>query len=225
MRILVVEDDLETSEFIGDGLTEAGHAVTYATLGDHGLRLAATQSFDVLIVDRMLPRMDGLTLIRELRGAEIVTPAICLTALGGVEDRVVGLEAGADDYLVKPFELSELLARINALARRSGLASKSTTIRVADLELSQITRKVFRGGRMIDLLPREFALLELLMQNAGRVVTRSMLLKHVWDFHFEPKTSLVETHISRLRTKIDRPFDLVLLHTIRGRGYKIDEEG
>jgi two-component system, OmpR family, response regulator len=223
MRILLIEDDPETSAYIREGLTSAGHAVALAARGDTGLQLAATGSFDVLIIDRMLPRMDGLTLIKALRVAAIETPVLCLTALGGVEDRVNGLEAGADDYLAKPFEFTELLARINALTRRSGRAAKETKMRVADLELDQITRKVTRGGKGIDLLPREFALLELLMQNAGKIVTRAMLLKHVWDFHFEPKTSLVETHMSRLRTKIDRPFEVSLLHTVRGRGYRLDE--
>lgn len=223
MRILLIEDDGETAAFIGDGLTSAGHAVTFAGKGDVGLQLAATGFFDVMIVDRMLPRLDGLSLIKQLRLASIETPALCLTALGGVEDRVTGLEAGADDYLAKPFEFSELLARVNALARRSNKSPNITRLRVADLELDQITRKVTRGGVGLDLLPREFALLELLMQNAGRVVTRAMLLKHVWDFHFEPKTSLVETHMSRLRSKIDRPFDVSLLQTIRGRGYRLDD--
>lgn len=225
MRILLIEDDPETSAFIGEGLTNAGHEVRYAARGDLGLQLAAVEPFDILIVDRMLPKMNGLTLIMELRRARIETPALCLTALGGVEDRVSGLEAGADDYLVKPFEMTELMARVNALARRSSKSSKDPTLRVSDLELNLITRKVTRAGTVIDLLPREFALLELLMQNSGRVVTRAMLLKHVWDFHFEPKTSLVETHMSRLRTKIDRPFGLSLLHTVRGKGYRLDEAG
>lgn len=223
MRILVIDDDAETSEFIAEGLTAAGHTVAVAANGTEGLQLAATAAFDLLIVDRMLPKLDGLTLIKELRLANIETPVICLTALGGVEDRVNGLEAGADDYLVKPFEFSELLARVNALVRRSSRTAKDITLKVADLELNQITRKVARGGIAIELLPREFALLDILMQNAGRVVTRAMLLRHVWDFHFEPKTSLVETHMSRLRAKIDRPFDVPLLHTIRGRGYRLYE--
>ena len=223
MRVLVIEDDPETAEFIAQGLIHAGHTVSVANRGDIGLKMAATEPFDVLVVDRMLPRMDGLTLIRELRDATIETPVVCLTALGGVEDRVSGLEAGADDYLIKPFEFSELLARINALLRRTSRTTKETIFRVGDLELNQITRKVNRGGKVIDLLPREFTLLEILMQNSGRIVTRSMLLKHVWDFHFEPKTSLVETHVSRLRAKIDRPFDVPLLHTIRGKGYRLYE--
>ena len=189
--------------------------------GDVGLKIAATGSFDILVVDRMLPQMDGLTLIRELRYASIETPVVCLTALGGVEDRVNGLEAGADDYLIKPFEFSELLARINALFRRTSRMAKDTIFKVADLELNQISRIVSRGGKVIDLLPREFALLEILMLNSERVVTRSMLLRHLWDFHYEPKTSLIETHVSRLRAKIDRPYDVPLLHTIRGRGYRI----
>ena len=224
MRILVIEDDPETAGFVGEGLANAGHTVLFATKGDTGLKMAATESFDVLVVDRMLPKMDGLTLIKELRDAIIETPVLCLTALGGVEDRVNGLEAGADDYLVKPFDLSELCARINALVRRSSRKASDTILRVGDLELNQLTRRVARRGVEIDLLPREFALLEILMQNSGRIVTRAMLLKHVWDFHFEPKTSLVETHVSRLRAKIDRPFDVALLHTVRGRGYRIYEQ-
>ena len=223
MRILVIEDDPETSNFIAEGLNNAGHTVSVANKGDLGLKMAATEPFDVLVVDRMLPQMDGLTLIKELRYATIETPVVCLTALGGVEDRVSGLEAGADDYLIKPFEFSELLARINALVRRSSRMTNDTVFKVADLELNQVTRKVSRGGKALELLPREFALLEILMQNSGRIVTRSMLLKHVWDFHFEPKTSLVETHISRLRAKIDRPYDMPLLHTIRGKGYRLYE--
>lgn len=223
MRILLIEDDIETAAFISEGLKGAGHEVSRATKGDMGLQLAATEFFDVLIVDRMLPKLDGLSLIQQLRSVSIDTPALCLTALGGVEDRVSGLQAGADDYLAKPFEFSELLARVHALVRRSNKGAKTTRLRVGDLELDQITRKATRGGIGLDLLPREYALLELLMQNAGRVVTRTMLLKHVWDFQFEPKTSLVETHMSRLRAKIDRPFDVCLLHTIRGRGYRLDE--
>lgn len=222
MRILLIEDDTETAAFICDGLTKAGHVVSFESHGDIGLQLAATQSYDILIVDRMLPRVDGLTIIKDLRNLKIETPVVCLTALGGVEDRVTGLEAGADDYLVKPFDFGELLARVNALVRRSIKTSRSAAIQFADIELDQVTRKVTRSGKVIELLPREFALLELLMQNAGRVVTRAMLLKHVWDFNFEPKTSLVETHMSRLRTKIDRPFSVPVLHTIRGRGYKLD---
>ena len=223
MRILVIEDDAETAEFIGHGLKEAGHTLTFAAKGDDGLRLAMTEPFDVVIVDRMLPRLDGLSLVRELRLAAVVTPVLCLTSLAGVEDRVDGLEAGADDYLVKPFDFSELLARVNALIRRSGIKTEQHTLKVADLEVNLISRAVTRGGQTIDLQPREFKLLEILMQNNGRVVTRAMLLRHVWDFHFDPKTSVVETHISRLRSKIDRSFDTPLLHTIRGMGYRLSE--
>jgi two-component system, OmpR family, response regulator len=222
MRILVIEDDVEIAEFVAQGLTAAGHNISIAGKGDAGLKLAMTEPFDAMIVDRMLPSMDGLTLVRELRKVGILTPVLCLTSLSGVEDRVDGLEAGADDYLVKPFDFSELLARVNALIRRSGIKTEPLTLKVADLEINLISRVVTRGGQAIDLQPREFKLLEILMQN-GRVVTKAMLLRHVWDFHFDPKTSVVETHISRLRGKIDRSFDTPLLHTIRGMGYRLSE--
>lgn len=223
MRILIVEDDKETSDYICGGMQDAGHIAVAATNGEAGLKLAATTPFDVLIVDRMLPAIDGLELIKQLRAVFVETPALCLTALGGVGDRVEGLEAGADDYLTKPFEMSELVARVNALARRHKKNTPSTVVRVADLEVNFLTRKVTRAGAVLDLLPREYSLLEVLAQNAGRLVTRAMLLKHVWDFHFSPSTSLVETHISRLRAKVDRPFDVELIHTVRGRGYRLDE--
>lgn len=223
MRILIVEDDRETSDHICSGLQKAGHIAVVAATGDAGLKLAATTAFDVLIVDRMLPALDGLELIKQLREVSVETPALCLTALGGVGDRVEGLEAGADDYLTKPFEMSELVARVSALARRHKKSAHATIVRVADLEINLLTRKVSRAGAHIDLLPREYSLLEILAQNAGRLVTRAMLLKHVWDFNFSPKTSIIETHMSRLRSKIDRPFDVELIHTVRGRGYRLDE--
>lgn len=224
MRILVVEDDSETAENIVEGLSYAGHSAMFVSRGDTGLKIATTRQFDILIIDRMLPGMDGLSLIKALRGANIETPVLCLTALDGIEDRVLGLEAGADDYLAKPFGFSELLARVNAVTRRSNRNQTETVIRVGDLELDRITRKVTRGGKPIELLPREFAMLELLAQHSGRVVTRAMLLKHVWGFNFEPKTSLVDTHMSRLRRKIDKPFDVSMLQTIRGKGYRLDSE-
>lgn len=223
MRILIVEDDKETSDCIGNALQDAGHIAVVSPNGEAGLKLAATTAFDVLIVDRMLPVIDGLELIKRLRAVLVETPALCLTALGGVGDRVEGLEAGADDYLTKPFEMSELVARVNALARRYKKTAPATVVRVADLEINFLTRKVTRAGAVIELLPREYSLLEVLAQNAGRLVTRAMLLKHVWDFHFSPRTSLVETHMSRLRSKVDRPFDVELIHTVRGRGYRLDE--
>ena len=192
--------------------------VDAAANGRDGLFLAAGEAYDVMIVDRMLPGLDGLGIVKTVRAAGVTTPVLFLTAMGGIEDRVEGLEAG-DDYLVKPFAFAELLARINALARRPPMAQVPTVLRVADLEMDLIGRKVRRAGQEIDLQPREFRLLEYLMRNAGRVVTRTMLLEHVWEFHFDPRTNIVETHISRLRSKIDRGFDAELLETVRGSGY------
>lgn len=222
MRVLLIEDDTETADHISRGLSEVGHTVETVTNGTDGLRDAVIQNFDVAIIDRMLPGLDGLVLLRELRAAGIGTPVLVLTSLGGIEDRVDGLEAGADDYLVKPFALVELQARVNALGRRPAIRQEETILKVADLEVNLITRAVRREGRDIDLQPREFRLLEVLMRNGGRVLTRSMLLEEVWDFHFDPKTSIVETHISRLRAKIDRQFDVPLVHTVRGKGYCIN---
>ena len=218
MKVLLIEDDIKTSAFVKRGLEEHGHVVDTAASGRDGLFLAAGEPYDVMIIDRMLPGLDGLGIVKTVRAAGVTTPVLFLTAMGGIEDRVEGLEAG-DDYLVKPFAFAELLARINALARRPPMAQVPTVLRVADLEMDLIGRKVRRAGREIDLQPREFRLLEYLMRNAGRVVTRTMLLEHVWEFHFDPRTNIVETHISRLRSKIDRGFDAELLETVRGSGY------
>lgn len=220
MKVLVVEDDAETAAYIVNGLSEHGHVVDYASTGREGLFLAGTGGYEVAIVDRMLPGLDGLSLVKTLRGGGVGTAVLFLTNLGGIDDRVEGLEAGGDDYLVKPFAFPELLARVNALGRRPPVNAE-TVLRVADLEIDLIKRDVVRGGRVIELQPREFKLLECLMRNAGRVVTRTMLLEKVWDFHFDPKTNIVETHMSRLRSKIDRGFSRELIHTIRGAGYSL----
>lgn len=221
MKILVIEDDAATLEYVAAGLAEHGHVVDRAADGGEGLLLAAGEVYDVMVVDRRLPGVDGLSIVKTVRGAGVKTPVLFLTTMGSVDDRVEGLEAGGDDYLAKPFAFSELLARVHALARRPPLAAEQATLRVADLEMDLVRRTVSRGGQVIDLQPREFVLLEYLMRNAGRVVTRTMLLERVWDFHFDPKTSVVETHISRLRTKIDKPFEEDLIHTVRGAGYSL----
>ena len=221
MRILLVEDDRKTSEYIAKGFAEAGHICDVIDDGHDALFQATREPYDAMIVDRMLPGLDGLSLIKAVRAARVKTPAIFLTSIGGVDDRVEGLEAGGDDYLVKPFAFSELLARINALGRRPPVQEQVTILRVADLELDLVKRQARRGNTMIELQPREFTLLEVLMRGEGRVLTRTMLLERVWDFHFDPKTSVVETHISRLRSKIDKPFDQPLLHTVRNTGYSI----
>ncbi len=221
MKILLIEDDAETAAYIAGGLKEHGHTVDHTSDGQAGLMLAAGESYDVVIVDRMLPGLDGLGLVRTLRGAGVKTPVLFLTALGGIDDRVTGLEAGGDDYLVKPFAFAELLARLNALARRPPMAAVETTLRVADLEMDLLKRAVTRAGKRIELQPQEFKLLEYLMHHADRVVTRTMLLENVWDFHFDPQTSVVETHISRLRSKVDRGFGAELIRTVRGAGYTI----
>ncbi|MGV8834100.1 MAG: winged helix-turn-helix domain-containing protein [Devosia sp.] len=221
MRILIIEDDKRTSDYVIKGLSEAGHLAEALEDGRDALVHAMHTQYDVLVVDRMLPGLDGLSLVRTLRASGNQTPAIFLTSVGGVDDRVDGLEAGGDDYLVKPFAFSELLARVNALGRRPAVQAEKTVLRVADLELDMARRTVRRGNQKIDLQPREFTLLEVLMRNEGRVVTRTMLLERVWDFHFDPKTSVVETHISRLRAKIDKPFSIALLHTVRNTGYSI----
>ncbi len=222
MRVLLIEDDEEASRHITRGLESAGHAVESALDGNAGLRLGAVQSFDVMIIDRMLPGLDGLSIVESLRTSGIRTPVLLLTSLGGIEDRVDGLDAGADDYLVKPFAIAELRARVNALGRRLGNDNDNSVLEVADLELNVISRTVVRNGRKIDLAPRELRLLEALMRNAGRLMTRKMLLEQVWGFHFDPKTSIVQTFVSRLRSKIDRDFEVPLVHTVRGRGYSID---
>lgn len=222
MRILVIEDDRATGEHIRQGLQQEGHVVDLFRDGREGLIAAQAASYDVLVVDRMLPGLDGLSLMRTLRAAQNRTPAIFLTAIGGVDDRIEGLDAGGDDYLVKPFAFGELSARINALARRPQLREAETVLSAGDLRMDLIARKVTRAGREIDLLPREFALLEYLQRRKGRVQTRTMLLESVWDLNFDPQTNVVESHISRLRAKVDKPFDSELIHTVRGAGYRID---
>jgi two-component system OmpR family response regulator len=222
MRILIVEDDPHTATFIAKGLTEDGHTVDQADNGRDGLFLATTESYDAIVLDRMLPAVDGLTVLRTLRGAGNATPVLVLTALGDVDHRVEGLRAGADDYLVKPFAYAELSARIDSLLRRRQSSSTETTeLRVGDLELNLLTREAKRAGRSIELQPREFRLLEYLMRQAERVVTRTMLLEAVWDYHFDPQTNVIDVHISRLRQKIDRNHPKPLLHTVRGAGYRL----
>lgn len=219
MKLLVVEDDPETAAYVQRGLGEAGHVVDWAKDGRDGLLLAAGEPYDVIILDRMLPQLDGLSVLRTLRAVGVKTPVLLLTALGGIDDRVEGLEAGSDDYLVKPFAFAELLARVNALARRPPPQEIATVLEVADLRMDLLRRTVHRGGRRIELQPKEFQVLEFLLRHAGRVVTRTMLLEGVWDFHFDPKTNIVETHVSRLRAKIDRGEARELIQTVRGAGY------
>jgi two-component system, OmpR family, response regulator len=221
MKVLLIEDDVDTCAYIQRGLQEHGHVVDLAANGRDGLFLAAGGPYDVLIVDRMLPAVDGLSVVKTIRAAGVKTPVLFLTTMSGVRDRVEGLEAGGDDYLIKPFSFAELLARVNALARRPPMAQVQTVLKVADLEMDLVGRRVCRAGQEIELQPREFRLLEYLMRNAGRVVTRTMLLENVWEFHFDPKTNIVETHISRLRSKIDRGFGSELIETVRGSGYLI----
>ena len=221
MRVLVVEDDSETAEYICTSLKALGHVTKHAPDGKQGFLDALDSDFDVIVVDRMLPGLDGMTLVRSVRGANVDTPILFLSALGGLNDRVNGLEAGADDYLVKPFAFSELSARLTALARRPPMQTEETRLQVADLEIDLIRHTVRRSGQEIAVQPREFRLLSYLMKNAERVVTRTMLLEAVWDFHFDPNTNVVETHISRLRNKIDKPFDQPLIHTVRGAGYSL----
>lgn len=224
MRVLIIEDDAETAAFLVKALKESGHTPDHAADGDSGFALAETQVHDVLIVDRMLPKRDGLSIISQLRADGVQTPALILSALGEVDDRVKGLRAGGDDYLTKPYAFSELLARVEALARRTAPEEATTKYAVGDLELDRLTNKVVRAGQPIPLQPREFRLLEYLMKHAGQVVTRTMLLENVWDYHFDPQTNVIDVHISRLRAKIDKEFDLPLLHTVRGVGYSIRTE-
>ena len=224
MRILLVEDDRQAAAYLLKGLTESGHVLDHAADGEDGLHLALTGQYDVLIVDRMLPKRDGLTLVRMLRADGRNTPVLVLSALGEVDDRIQGLRAGGDDYLVKPYAFGELLARLDALARRQMPSTESVQkLQLADLELDLLSHKVTRAGKLIRLQPRELRLLEYLMRHAGQVVTRTMLLEQVWDLHFDPQTNVIDTQISRLRSKIDRDFVPPLLHTVRGMGYKLDE--
>ena len=219
MKILVVEDDAETADYVANGLREEGHVVANAATGSEALVTAMEEDFDLLIVDRMIPGLDGLRLVRALRAADRDMPVLFLTALGGVEDRVSGLNAGGDDYLVKPFAFSEFSARVAALGRRPRTAAVETSFRVHDLEIDLLSRTARRRDEPIDLQPREYRLLEYLMRHAGHVVTRTMLLEHVWDLHFDPRTNVVETHVSRLRSKLDKGFGPELIHTVRGAGY------
>ncbi len=219
MRALIIEDDRTIAEFVARGLREAGFAVDIASVGVTGLGLATDESYDVAIVDLMLPKRDGLAVIDELRRRGRTTPVLILSARRSVDDRVRGLQAGGDDYLTKPFAFAELLARVQALVRRATRASEPTTLSVADLSLDLLSRKVTRAGAAIDLRPREFALLEYLMRNAGKVVSKTMILSHVWEYNFDPQTNIVDVLVSRLRDKIDRPFEKKLLQTVRGVGY------
>jgi two-component system, OmpR family, response regulator len=222
MRILIIEDDREAAAYLVKAFREAGHAADHAADGLEGYACASEGGYDVLIVDRMLPKLDGLSLIGGLREQKIETPVLILSALGQVDDRVKGLRAGGDDYLAKPYAFSELLARVEALSRRkNGAASAPTILRIADLELDRLGHTLARGGKEIPLQPREYRLLEYLMRHAGQVVTRTMLLENVWDYHFDPQTNVIDVHISRLRAKIDKGFDTPLLHTVRGAGYMI----
>jgi two-component system, OmpR family, response regulator len=221
MRILVVEDDRDAATWLIKGLREAGHIADHAADGDDGLSMARDKVHDVIIVDRMLPKLDGLALIRRLREEGIHTPVLILSALGDVDEKVKGLRAGGDDYLGKPYSFAELLARTEGLARRNTSEPQLTRLNVLDLEMNLLTRTVTRSGRSILLQPREFKLLEYLMRNAGHVVTRTMLLENVWDYHFDPQTNVIDVHISRLRTKIDKGFPEPMLQTVRGAGYMI----
>ena len=224
MRILVVEDDKKIASFVKKGLEAAGFAVDHAPDGEEGLHLALTESYDAAIIDLMLPKLDGLTLIENIRKDRINTPIIILSAKGSIDDRVRGLQTGSDDYLTKPFAFSELLARVQALIRRSTGTSEPTTLSLADLTMDLLAREIYRGGKKIELQPREFSLLEYLIRNAGKVVSKTMIMEHVWDYHFDPQTNVVEARVSRLRDKIDKGFGDKLIHTVRGVGYVLKEE-
>jgi two-component system, OmpR family, response regulator len=221
MRILVIEDDSAAAEYVAKGLREAGHTPDLANNGRDGLFLATTEIYDLVILDRMLPKMDGLTILRTLRASEISTPVLVLSALGDVDERVAGLQAGGDDYLSKPYAFAELLARAEALFRRRVGEAPTTQLCVGDLSMDLLARKVVRGDTEIELQPREYTLLELLMRHAGQVVTRTMMLEKVWGYHFDPQTNVIDVHVSRLRTKIDKDFSEPLLKTVRGAGYML----
>jgi two-component system OmpR family response regulator len=223
MRILVIEDDKEAASYMVKGLSEHGHVADHVLDAESGLVMAES-GYDVIVLDRMLPGMDGLQAAQNLRGNGFTTPILFLSALGEVDDRVTGLKAGGDDYLVKPFAFSELLARLEALARRRG-EEPQTEILVGDLEINLLSRRVTRGGQRIELQPREFKLLEFLARHSDRVVTRTMLLENVWEYNFDPQTNVIDVHVSRLRSKIDKGFQLPLLHTVRGAGYRLSEKG
>jgi two-component system OmpR family response regulator len=221
MRLLLIEDDADTAAYLLKGLREAGHVVDHAADGRDGLFMATANPFDALIVDRMLPSVDGLTIISTLRATGQLMPVLILSALGEVDERVRGLRAGGDDYLVKPFAFAELLARLDALLRRGAARPQETVLRVDNLELDLLARSVRRGSREIDLKPQEFRLLEYLVRNAGQVVTRTMLFENVWDYHFDPQTNVIDVHISRLRSKVDQPGEHALIQTVRGAGYRL----
>ena len=221
MRLLVVEDDRDAADYLVKAFREVGHVADAATDGEDGLAMAADGEYDVLIIDRMLPKLDGLALIGSLRAKGVETPVLILSALGQVDDRIKGLRAGGDDYLPKPYSFAELLARVEVLSRRRGGRGEETVLRVGDLVLDRMSRAVKRGEEDVSLQPREFRLLEYLMKHAGQVVTRTMLLENVWDYHFDPQTNVIDVHISRLRSKIDKGFSQPLLHTVRGAGYMI----
>jgi len=225
MRILIIEDDKEAASFIGKALRESGHTADLAHDGETGLIMARDETYDVLIVDRMLPIIDGLTIVRTLRQEKCDVPVLILSALGEVDDRVKGLKSGGDDYLTKPFAFSELLARVEVLARRAQPEEQKTSYTVGDLVLDRLSHRVTRDGETIQLQPREYRLLEYLMKHAGQVVTRTMLLEGVWDYHFDPQTNVIDVHISRLRAKIDKNYDTSLLHTVRGAGYVMRDGG
>jgi len=223
MRILLVEDDLKIASFIIKGLRATGYAVDHAADGEEGLHLALTEPYDTAIIDIMLPKLDGLALIERMRKEKVNTPVIILSARDSIDDRVKGLQTGGDDYLTKPFAFSELLARVQALIRRAGGISEPTQLNVGELSVNLLTREVTRGGKKIELQPLEFSLLEYLMRNKGRIVSKTMIMEHVWDYNFDPQTNVVEVRISRLRDKIDRGFDKKLIHTVRGVGYVLKE--
>ncbi len=221
MRILVLEDDSEAAAYLIKGLKESGHVSDHAADGEEGLEMVGVRDYDVLIVDRMLPKRDGLSVVQTLRDKGDLTPVLILSALSKVDDRIEGLRAGGDDYLTKPYSFSELLARVEGLHRRVSPNAVETSYRIADLEIDLLSRRAFRGDVEITLQPREFKLLEFLMKHEGQVVTRTMLLEHVWDYHFDPQTNVIDVHISRLRSKIDKNFDRPLVQTIRGAGYSL----
>lgn len=223
MQILIIEDDTSVAEFVVTGLTNAGYQVQHASEGKTGLEMALSGQFDLLVVDRMLPFVDGLSIIESVRAKDMTTPVLILSALGEVDDRVKGLKVGGDDYLAKPFAFEELQARVEALLRRHETNVAQTKLKVADLEMDLLAHKVVRAGQTLNLQPREYRLLEYLMKHAGQVVTRTMLLENVWDYHFDPQTNVIDVHISRLRQKIDKDFDRPLLSTVRGAGYRLNE--
>ncbi len=223
MKILIVEDDMTTASFITKGLRQEGYSVEHAVDGEEGLQYALDNAYDAAVVDVMLPKLDGLALIKEIRRCKIITPVLVLSALASVDNRVKGLQAGGDDYLVKPFAFSELVARLQALTRRAGSAGEPTVFNVSDLKIDIVSKKVYRGGSEIELQMKEFALLEYLVRNAGRVVSKTMIMEHVWDYNFDPQSNIVEARLCRLRDKIDRPFKKKLIHTMRGLGYVLEE--